>query len=284
MNGFLDPVPLRWAEIPLPDTWTDREATLGARGAWRLVRHALARRRARVELPDGLPLATEIPRYVLQEFHNLPNGNYSNRLTRGYAKGFDVAMLGRMHAARRRMADALADCASALDLGCGGGASTAALAEHGIGDLWGLDPSPYLLRCAAARVPRAQFVQGIAERTGFADARFDGVACCFLFHELPPRAADRALAEIARILRPGGRLAIVEPAVEQYQTGAWRLVARHGPLGAYFRALARAIHEPFAAGWHKRDARAWLAAGGFRVESDRTDFPVRTLVCAKVAH
>jgi ubiquinone/menaquinone biosynthesis C-methylase UbiE len=281
MTRLSDPISPRWTEVELPDAWTDREATCGARGAWRLVRHALARRRARVELPAGLPLAAEIPRYALQEFHNIPNGNYSNRLTRGYATGFDVAMLGRMRPARRRMADALSGCASVLDVGCGGGASTAALADHGIAEVWGIDPSPYLLRCAAARVPNARFVQGIAEQTGFADERFDGVACCFVFHELPPRAADHAIAEIARILRPGGRLAIVEPAAEQYQVAVWRLVARHGPLGAYFRVLARAIHEPFAAQWHRRDARAWLADHGFAVASDRIDFPVRTLVCER---
>src|SRR5688572_7830961 len=153
MTGALDPVPLRWAEIQIPDSWPDHEAMLGARGAWRLFRHALGRRRTRVELPQGLPLSGEIPRYVLQEFHNLPNGNYSNRLTRGYARGFDIAMLGRMRPARRRLADALASCASALDLGCGGGASTAALTECGIGEVRGLEPSPYLLRCAAARAP-----------------------------------------------------------------------------------------------------------------------------------
>jgi ubiquinone/menaquinone biosynthesis C-methylase UbiE len=281
--GHSDPISPRWAEIPLPDAWSDREATLGARGVWRLVRHALRGRRARVELPSGLPLAAEIPRYVLQEFHNLPNGNYSNRLTRGYATGFDMAMLGRMGPARRRMASALADCASVLDVGCGGGASTAVLADHGIAEIWGIDPSPYLLRCAAARVPSACFVQGIAEETGFADARFDGVACCFVFHELPPRAADAALAEIARVLRPCGRLAIVEPAAEQYHTAVWRLVLRHGPVGAWFRVLARAIHEPFAAGWHRRDARSWLGEHGFTVKSDRIDFPVRTLVCEKRA-
>jgi ubiquinone/menaquinone biosynthesis C-methylase UbiE len=274
-------VPPRWSEIPLPDAWTDREAT-GARGAWRLVRHALRRRRPRVELPVGLPLCAEIPRYALQEFHNIPNGNYSNRLTRGYATGFDVAMLGRMRRPRSRMARALAGSRSVLDVGCGGGASTEALARQEITEVWGIDPSPYLLRCAAARVPRARFVQGIAEQTGFANERFDGVACCFVFHELPPRAADRALAEIARILRPGGRLAIVEPAAEQYQTGIWRLVARRGPLGAYFRILARAIHEPFLAEWHRRDASGWLATRGFRVEVDRVDFPVHTLVCKRV--
>jgi ubiquinone/menaquinone biosynthesis C-methylase UbiE len=280
MAGHVDPVPPRWAEVELPDAWADRDAR-GARGAWRLLRHAFGGRRARVELPAGLPLATEIPRYVLQEFHNLPNGNYSNRLTRGYAKGFDLAMLGRMLPARRRMARALAGCESALDVGCGGGASTEALVAQGIPEVWGLDPSPYLLRCADARVPRARFVQGLAERTGFADARFDGIACCFVLHELPPRAADTAIAELARIARPRARLAIVEPAAEQYQIGAWRLVARHGPLAAWFRLLARGIHEPFAAEWHRRDARAWLAQHGFEVMTDSVDFPVRMLVAER---
>src|SRR5262245_17023883 len=280
MVGHADPVPPRWAEIALPDAWTDRDAR-GVRGAWHLVRHALHQRRARVELPAGLPLAAEIPSYVLQEFHNIPNGNYSNRLTRGYATGFDLAMLGRMRPARRRMARALAECRSVLDVGCGGGASTEALVAHGIPEVWGLDPSPYLLRCADARGPRARFVQGPAERTGFAAARFDGIACCFVFHELPPRAADDALVELARITRPGARLAIVEPAREQYEVGAWRLIARHGPLAAWFRVLARRIHEPFAAAWHRRDARAWLALPGFAARSDSVDFPVRMLVAAR---
>jgi ubiquinone/menaquinone biosynthesis C-methylase UbiE len=280
-KSHADPLPLRWSEIALPDAWIDREAS-GLRGAARLLRRAFGGRHGQIELPEGLPLATEIPRYALQEFHNIPNGNYSNRLSRGYATGFDLAMLGRMRPARRRMAEALAGCAAVLDVGCGGGASTEALVAQGIEEVWGLDPSPYLLRCADARVPRARFVQGLAERTGFPADRFDGVACCFVFHELPPPAAEQALAEIARVLRPGGRLAIVEPAAEQYRIGAWRLVWRHGPLAAWFRVLARAIHEPFVDAWHRRDVPGWLAANGFAVALDRTEFPVRTLVCERV--
>jgi ubiquinone/menaquinone biosynthesis C-methylase UbiE len=275
-----DPEPLRWAEVELPDAWVDREAR-GVRGAWRLVRHALGRRPTRVEIPPNLPLSVEIPRYVLHEFHNIPNGNYSNRLTRGYATGFDLAMLGRMRPVRRRMAHALAGCESALDVGCGGGASTEALVAQGIPEVWGLDPSPYLLRCADARVPRARFVHGIAERTGFSDERFDGITCCFVFHELPAAAADAALTELARIARPRARLSIAEPTPEQYHTAAWRLFVRHGPLGPYFRLLAHAVHEPFAACWHRRDARAWLAERGFAVISDRVHFPVRMLVAER---
>jgi ubiquinone/menaquinone biosynthesis C-methylase UbiE len=275
-----DPVAPRWSEIDLPDAWTDGERH-GLRSAWRLLRQALRGVHTRIELPEGLPLRVPIPRYVLQEFHNIPNGNYSNRLTRGYSSGFDIAMLGTMRPARRRMAEALSGCASVLDVGCGGGASTAALLDQGIAEVWGLDPSPYLLRCADARVPGARFVQGVAEDTGFADARFDGVACCFVFHEIPPPAADRALAELRRVLRPGGRLVVVEPAAEQYRLGAWTLARRHGPLALYFRALARAIHEPFVEAWHRREVPAWLSAAGFAVFEDRTDVPVRTWVCER---
>ena len=190
-------------------------------------------------------------------------------------------MLGTMRGARRRMAAALASCGAVLDVGCGGGGSSEALVAAGVPEVWGLDPSPYLLRCAHARVPAARFVQGIAEDTGFPDARFDGVACCFVFHELPPPAADRALAEIARILRPGGRLAIVEPAAEQSRLGALALLRRHGPRALYFRLLARGVHEPFVRAWHDRDVPGWLEAAGFGVLDDRTDVPVRHWVCAR---
>ena len=280
MSDPADPVAPRWSELDLPDAWTDGE-NQGLRSAFRLLRQALRGVHTRIELPEGLPLRAAIPRYALQEFHNVPNGNYSNRLTRGYATGFDIAMLGTMRPARQRMAEALRGCTSALDIGCGGGHSTAALVDAGIPDVWGLDPSPYLLRCADARAPAARFVQGLAEDTGFADARFDGVCGCFVFHEIPPPAADRALNELRRILKPGGRLVLVEPAAEQYQLGAWELVRRHGPRALYFRALAHTIHEPFVEAWHRRDVPAWLTSAGFSVIEDETNVPVHTWVCRR---
>ena len=44
----------------------------------------------------------------------------------------------------------------------------------------------------------------------FAHAEFDVVTCIYLFHELPPRIRRAAVAEIRRLLRPGGTLIFVD--------------------------------------------------------------------------
>jgi ubiquinone/menaquinone biosynthesis C-methylase UbiE len=51
-------------------------------------------------------------------------------------------------------------------------------------------------------------VQGDATAMSFADARFSAVVCFTMLHHLPsPRAQDQLLAEVARVLRPGGLFA-----------------------------------------------------------------------------
>src|SRR5207244_7986091 len=117
------------------------------------------------------------------------NGFYSKRLADAYARWFDRFMLGHTVRARRGLAEKLAGCRAALDAGCGTGGLAGALHAAGIDEVWGLDPSPYLLQIAARRHPDIRFVQGVVERTGFPTARFRGVGVCFLFHELPPPVA-----------------------------------------------------------------------------------------------
>lgn len=91
----------------------------------------------------------------------------------------------------------------ALDLGCGTGNVAAAVAARGA-QVTGVDPAARLLEVAAARVPGGTFLQGSAEQIPAPAASFDAVVSCFalIFGGDPPRAA----AEIARVLRPGGRL------------------------------------------------------------------------------
>lgn len=270
-----DPVPPRWDELALPPAWPDGLRPWRPRDAWRFLRKAILGRVGPVVLPADLPLNVAIPKYVLQELHNLPNGNYSRTVTQGYGRGFDVAMLGTLHGVRREIAETLRGARSALDLGCGAGHLARALRDAGIDDVWGLDASPYLLQHAARAHRDVRFVQGLAEETRFPADRFDAVAACFLFHELPPRACDAALREIHRVLVPGGTLAIAEPSREQWTGSPGALLRRHGWRGLYFRTLARFVHEPFAESWHRHDVPAWLDAHGFVPIEERDRFPTR---------
>lgn len=272
------PVP-DWINLTLPDTWPDELFTSPLK-AWRVIVRTFGKRR-RVELPADMPGRELLPKYILQEFHSLPNGNYSKKLTHGYITGFDRLMLGRMRRAREHITRSLRGCASVLDVGCGGGRTAAMLKANGVADVWGMDPSPYLLQHAARAFRDVNFVQGIAEDTGFPAARFDGIAACFLLHEIPPTYIERALREFHRILRPNGLLAICEPSAIQLQLSPWRLLRRDGLLGWYFWSLARLVHEPFVDAWHRRDASAMLSAAGFEVISDSQEMPVRHLLARR---
>lgn len=273
-----DPPSPDWRELELPDGWPDALRPSRPRDLWQLLRKGVLGRVGPVVLPAGIPLNAAIPKYVLQEFHNLPNGNYSRSVTRHYSTAFDLFMLGTMARARRDLAESLRSARSALDLGCGGGHTAGALHDAGIPEVSGLDASPYLLQHAARLHPGLRFVQGLAESTGFPSRRFEAVAACFLFHELPPRAGDAALAEIRRILVPGGLVGIVEPGIEQWIGAPLSLLRRHGPRGLDFRILARFVHEPFVASWHRRDVPAWLAAAGFSLVSQESRFPTQMYV------
>jgi ubiquinone/menaquinone biosynthesis C-methylase UbiE len=91
-----------------------------------------------------------------------------------------------------------------LDVGCGTGTFAVALAERG-GKVWGVDASPEMLSEARAKGSRARFKEGNAEALPFKDGWFERVVMRLsLQHVTRPRA----LAEAARVLVPGGRIAI----------------------------------------------------------------------------
>lgn len=272
------PRSLDWAAMTLPRAWTDTtwagEAALLVRGLFRKPR--------RVRLPPGLPGGTALPRYLLREFHNMPNGYYSQHLNSGYARAFEIVMLGRVGRARDRMAQRLSSCGAVLDVGCGSGRLAGALHRAGVPEVWGLDPCPYLLRIAATRFPGISFVQGLAEDIPFPSARFDAIGACFVLHELPHRIAEQSLAEFRRVLRRGGLLALTEPAPDHFHARSLLALLRLGGVAAiYFRLLAGLVYEPYVRQWHRRDVGEWLARAGFELLEDETALPVRCLVARR---
>jgi ubiquinone/menaquinone biosynthesis C-methylase UbiE len=242
-----------------------------------LVRSLAGKHVRRVQLPAGMPGLGRLPKYLFQEFHHLPNGNYSKTITRGYANGFNKAMLGTLQVARAEIARRLAGNRRVLDIGCGAGHLTGALQAAGLADVWALDPSPYLLQHAARDYPGARFEQGVIEDSGLPSVSFDGAGACFVLHEIPPRQADAALRELRRVLKPGARLVLVEPSPVQVRLSYGQMWRRYGWRGWYFRMLALRTHEPFVPAWHKKDVAAWFTANGFTLIDDVDRMPWRLL-------
>jgi ubiquinone/menaquinone biosynthesis C-methylase UbiE len=82
---------------------------------------------------------------------------------------------------------------------------------------------------------------------GFADASYDQALLFFLLHEQPEDVRRRTLSEAVRVVRPGGRVVIVD----------YHLPSRLHPLRYFFRPLLERL-EPFAMDLWREDLATWL--------------------------
>jgi ubiquinone/menaquinone biosynthesis C-methylase UbiE len=275
------PLPLSVDAIELPLTSIDELMPMGPTFIYNLISKILGFNLKKFSLPDGLTGKNKIPSYALQEFHGLPNGYYSVYFSRGYSTGFNAFMLGEMCRIRNEMAKQLSGCSSVLDLGCGDGSSTKFLKDQGIQDVWGLDPSPYLLVQAIQRNETIKFVQGVAESTGFDTGRFDGVCACWVLHEIPTQICDLILKECFRILKPGGKLVFMEPSKNQFRKSFVQLFKEFGLRGLYYRFLAIVAHEPYVKEWQQKEIKSWLESQGFDLVSNVNNMPEEMIVAQK---
>jgi demethylmenaquinone methyltransferase / 2-methoxy-6-polyprenyl-1,4-benzoquinol methylase len=135
-----------------------------------------------------------------------------------------------------------------LDVATGTCAVAIELARTKGCDVVGLDQSPEMLAEGRRRVVQAglarrvQLLEGEAERLPFDDASFDGLTFTYLLRYVDDPAA--ALQELARVVRTGGTVAMLEFAVPRglLWRGLWELYVRVGlPLAG--RALRHGWHE-----------------------------------------
>jgi len=141
----------------------------------------------------------------------------------------------------------------ALDVGCGTGRN---LPLYGAAvRVVGLDPAWDSLRRARRRAPRVPLVCGSAEALPFRDRSFDTVVSGLVFCSVPD--ARRGLVEVGRVLRPDGRLRLLE---HVRSTRPWK--AR----------LQDRLERPWvrvSGGCHpNRDTERAVEAAGFAIEAD----------------
>jgi ubiquinone/menaquinone biosynthesis C-methylase UbiE len=164
-----------------------------------------------------------------------------------------------------------------LDLGVGTGTSAVEMARADPARSHvGADLSAPMLRLAARRARRStvrlRLVRADALALPFRDGAFDGATGHSVLYLLPDAA--RALGEIRRVVRPGGRVAFLEPARRPGSLAAALREGgpRHAAAMALWRAMA-ALHHRFdeerlaalLASAGLAETRAWPVLGGYGI-------------------
>ncbi|MGW0004699.1 class I SAM-dependent methyltransferase [Nocardia grenadensis] len=110
----------------------------------------------------------------------------------------------------------------ALDIGCGPGTLVRVLGRRvgPRGSATGVDPSAVAIAHNRRHDPHNRYLRSTAQELALPDAAFDVVTCTFVMHHIPERYRRAALAEMWRVLRPGGRLVLADA----YPSGLLRAV------------------------------------------------------------
>lgn len=204
------------------------------------------------------------PRYYLQNFHYQTDGYLSRRSAELYDFQVEVLFGGSADLMRRQALAPIARHLSGrkrsglrlLDVACGTGRFLAQIKSN-----WprlavtGIDLSPYYLATARERLApwsRVTLVEGAAERLPFADGEFDLVTSVYLLHELPRKVRHEALEEMARVLKPGGLLILVD-SLQRGDKPEYEALMDHFPA---------AFHEPYYDDYTRDDLEPVLVGAG----------------------
>ncbi len=146
----------------------------------------------------------------------------TGRTIRSWARFYDAVSwlmsFGKAPAIRKKTV-ALAQPAAGekvLDVGCGTGTLAIALrAKVGPGgEVVGIDAAPEMIAVARNKAAKQgadiDFRVGLIEEIPFPDDSFDLVLSSFMLHHLPENLKRKGLAEIRRVLKPGGRFLVVD--------------------------------------------------------------------------
>jgi malonyl-CoA O-methyltransferase len=174
-----------------------------------------------------------------------------------------------------------------LDLGCGTGRYSAALAAHFGAEVFAVDPSGKMLEQARAKSAKGvRFLRGSGEAIPLADDAVDMVFISMVFHHFgDPFAAAR---ECRRVLREGGAVCLRGGAVERSAEYAYVpfFPSTPGLLAASLTSLARIESAFFAAGFSLAHHETVMsqAAPNWRDYADKTAFRADSILAQLSDH
>jgi ubiquinone/menaquinone biosynthesis C-methylase UbiE len=223
------------------------------------------------------------PRYYLQNFHYQTDGWFSEHSAELYDFQVEVLFNGGADAMRRQallpLAGFLRDKRIAdqpmLDLATGTGRFLTFVKDNYPRlPVTALDLSvPYLdkARRNLARWSWCDFVQAPAEQLPFANDSLALVSCIYLFHELPRKIRHQVAAEVARVLRPGGRLIFID-AFQKGDRPAFEGLLELFPISH---------HEPYFADYVSHDLTELFGAAGLTHQGSEMAFMSKVAVFDK---
>jgi ubiquinone/menaquinone biosynthesis C-methylase UbiE len=238
--------------------------------------------RSHQEVSQG-PNGRRFPRYYLQNFHYQSDGWLSEHSAELHDFQVEVLFNGGADAMRRQALLPLADHLKGLrlsgqpllDVACGTGRFLSFVKDNYPRlPATGLDLSrPYLAKACEVLAPWswASLIEGAAEQLPFADRSFALVTCIYLFHELPRKVRIQVAGEMARVLRPGGRLILVD----SFQNGD------RPTFEGLLELFPRAYHEPYFADYVRHDMDELFGKAGLRSASRELAYMSKIMVFDK---
>ena len=248
---------------------------------------AIHRRRERRASAEVLTEETrgKRPRYYLQNFHFQSGGWMTDESAERYDTQVEVLFNGTANAIRRQALPQLREVFAGrdqrklklLDIGCGTGRFLDSVKQ-----VWprlptlGLDMSEAYIRHAKLQLKRwsrTSFVVGKAEAMPVPDNSQDAVTSIFVFHELPPKVRRRVFSECARVLKPGGRLVLVDS-------------LQRGDRPSYeglLELFPQNYHEPYYESYTREDFCALAAQCGLKYIRTINAFVSKVMVFDKRA-
>jgi ubiquinone/menaquinone biosynthesis C-methylase UbiE len=228
-------------------------------------------------------IRTKRPRYYLQNFHYQSGGWLTRESAQRYDTQVEVLFHGTANATRRQALLPLHEVFAGrdqrrlrlLDVGCGTGRFLDFAKQK-----WprlpalGVDMSEAYVGEARRHLKRwgwTDCLVGKGEALPLPDASQDAVTSIFMFHELPPQVRRAVFAEMARVLKRGGRLVLLD----SLQLGD------EPDYDGMLELFPQNYHEPYYAGYIRVDFRALAAACGLVHVRDVNAFVSKVMVFDK---